>query len=165
MKALIQRVKGPTKIVTQSPDLTETIEDSFDGVGLVALLGWLKSDESRSDLAQAEEWIRSRVTGLRVFPDSDGKMNLSLDDYMKENKVTGGILWVPQFTLGGTLESGFRPSFTAAMEPIQAQKRFDIWSQQSVALKSPYAQILGIFGGHMELSFTNWGPITLMLEA
>jgi D-tyrosyl-tRNA(Tyr) deacylase len=165
MKALIQRVKGFTKIHTQSPDLTEELEDSFDGVGLVVLLGWLKTDEGRAEMEKAEEWIRSRVCGLRVFPDADGKMNLSLEDYMKANSCSGGILWVPQFTLGGTLESGFRPSFTAAMEPHLAKQRFEAWSAKTVGLQNPYSQILGIFGGSMELSFTNWGPITLMLEA
>jgi D-aminoacyl-tRNA deacylase len=161
MRIFIQRVHGPTHI--RSAIGGQIFEDSFEGPGLVVLLGWLKDDESRGDLNVAEDWLASKTIGLRIFPDSQGKMNLSLEDYLKTQKKSGGILWVPQFTLAAELESGFRPSFTRAMSPDRAREQFLKWTkrfQDTSTLRHFY----GHFGADMNLSFTNWGPVSVPLE-
>jgi len=169
VKALVQRVKGLTRI--QSATESRSEEHRFDGPGLVALLAWTKRDEvlPETELLKKEEWILSRVQGLRIFPDAEGRLNLSLPDFLAKRAPTdppgsGGILWVSQFTLAASLESGFRPSFTQAMAPDRARARFDLLKAKLAALTPAYAQAFGIFGADMELSFTNWGPVTIPLE-
>jgi D-tyrosyl-tRNA(Tyr) deacylase len=162
MKVFVQRVKGPTSITSRLGD--GRIEKSeFNGPGLVVLLGWMGSDSQRQDLENAEEWLRTRIIGLRIFPDAQGKMNLSLNDYLQGAPAAGGILWVPQFTLAGKLESGFRPSFAEAMAPASARLRYEDWIQKAL-LEKTSVQIHGHFGADMDLSFTNWGPVSLLLE-
>jgi D-tyrosyl-tRNA(Tyr) deacylase len=119
MKAVVQRVRGQTSI-----EVGDQVE-SFNGPGLVILLGWDQSDVT--DLKQLEDrenWIMNRVLGLRVFPDLEGRMNKNLEDYSKQTQSQGGFLWVSQFTLSARLESGFRPSFTDALQPELAQERY-----------------------------------------
>jgi D-aminoacyl-tRNA deacylase len=164
MKAFLQRVSVHTAIRCQEDLASELYEDAFLGVGFVVLLGWLKSDEEREDLAEAEKWIVSKIQGLRVFPDEDGKMNWNLETYIEKSGVEGGVLWVPQFTLAGSLDSGFRPSFKDAMEPKLARMRYQMLKKNIEAIDKPYKQIFGRFGSNMELSFTNWGPVSFMLE-
>jgi len=164
MKVFVQRVSMYTAVRCQEDLASDIFEDSFAGVGFVVLLGWMKSDETHADLDASESWLVEKVQGLRVFPDSEGKMNLSLDKYLAENNLEGGILWVPQFTLAGRLESGFRPSFTDAMSPHLAKKRFDALVASLATQNRAYKQIFGRFGANMELSFTNWGPVSLLLE-
>jgi D-tyrosyl-tRNA(Tyr) deacylase len=165
MKAFIQRVKGRTRIRSEAEGRSE--EHSFEGPGLVVLLGWTKADEAlaNDELLKKEEWILSRVRGLRVFPDAQGKMNLSLTDHLAEGASgPGGILWVSQFTLAASLESGFRPSFIQAMSPEKARVRFDAACDRLRAASASYRQAFGIFGADMDLEFTNWGPVTIPLE-
>lgn len=161
MKALIQRVHGRTTI--QIKDEIQQNSDFFEGVGFVVLLAWLESDLTHKDLDKAEEWILSRILGLRVFEDQEGKMNLSLEDYSQKNNTPSGILWVSQFTLGAELESGFRPSFTKAMPPDQAKIKYENFCKK-IKANSKHKNIFGKFGADMNLNFTNWGPVTLLLE-
>ncbi|NDF16123.1 D-tyrosyl-tRNA(Tyr) deacylase [bacterium] len=157
MRALIQRTQGIVRIDSELGELRET--HSFEGKGLVVLLGWTKDDETRpiEDLVRAEAWILSRVRGLRIFPDSEGRMNLALS--------AGGILWVPQFTLAATIESGFRPSFSRAMAPERAKERFERFKGRVLETPQSFREIFGVFGADMNLSFTNWGPVTIPLES
>jgi len=168
MKAIVQRVKSDFVSIQY-----EGIKDSFSGVGLVVLLGWEQKDEADQKLEEKEDWILSRCVGMRIFPDSEGKMNLSLDSYLKENTpLRGGILWVPQFTLAAELESGFRPSFVKAMKPELARERFTILKakirgenrKDYFKNESNFSNIFGSFGADMDLSFTNWGPVTIPLS-
>jgi len=163
MKVFVQRVLGSTSIESKIAGIAETVHDRFVGPGLVALLGWTVADAGRSDLLAVEEWLRSRVEGLRIFPDSAGRMNLSLADYCESQNLNGGILWVPQFTLAGILDSGFRPSFTDAMAPELARLRYESWIAKKTSI-GRCAQINGHFGADMNLTFTNWGPLSLLLE-
>lgn len=162
MRALIQRTKGEVSILTEGSSGKTT--QSFSGVGLVVLLGWLESDLSNPKLDEAEDWIYSRIEGLRVFEDAQGKMNLSLSDYCTQNNIEGGILWVSQFTLAAELESGFRPSFVKAMNPGDAKKKYDDFVYKVKKLSTSHKNIFGEFGATMHLSFTNWGPVTILLE-
>ena len=161
MKALIQRVKGKTSILVKDKEKESSF--FFEGVGLVVLLAWLESDLSSNQLEKAEDWILSRILGLRIFEDSEGKMNLSLEDYAQSNKLESGILWVSQFTLGAELESGFRPSFTKAMKPELAKVKYESFCKK-INQNSKHKNIFGQFGADMSLSFTNWGPVTILLE-
>jgi D-tyrosyl-tRNA(Tyr) deacylase len=162
MKAFVQRCKGKVSIGIESGAGMHA--QSFDGVGLVVLLGWMQSDLGSKSLDETESWILSRVLGLRIFEDREGKMNLSLGDYATENKLASGILWVSQFTLAGELDSGFRPSFIKAMSPVLAKKRYDDFCFKIKSAPGPHTHIFGEFGGMMHLSFTNWGPVSILLE-
>lgn len=164
MKAFVQRVSVHTAILCQEDLASPVIQESFVGVGLVVLLGWTQQDETRNDLAEAEKWIVDRIQKLRVFPDAQGKMNENLEVHMAREGLTGGILWVPQFTLAGELTSGYRPSFTKAMQGPLAAVRFTQLVNTLSTQSTPYKQIFGRFGSDMELSFTNWGPVSLMIE-
>ncbi len=169
MRAIIQRVSGLTKISYVQPETSEHVELQFLGPGLVVLVGWTKEDEepacTASQLHEKEEWIKSRVKGLRIFPDREGRMNLNLSDYMEDQKKEdGGILWVPQFTLAATLDSGFRPSFIKAMEPRLAKEQFKSLVGHLRIERNAYRQIYGAFGTDMDIHFTAWGPVTIPLE-
>ena len=162
MKAFVQRCQGEVTIGIEKNGTLE--RKSFAGVGLVVFLGWMQSDLTCENLNDTEEWILSRVLGLRVFDDNEGKMNLSLADYAEKNKVNSGILWVSQFTLAAELESGFRPSFIKAMSPVLAKKRYDDFCQKILATQSPHTHIFGDFGATMHIGFTNWGPVSILIE-
>lgn len=165
MKIFLQRCFGNTKIESKWSEKSESF--SFDGVGLVCLLGWTSEDERRSlaELDEAEAWLLKKVMGLRIFPDGEDRMNLCLVDYLETHKKMGGILWVPQFTLAATLDSGYRPSFTKAMKPHLASERFKLWKEKSLDQSHiRVKQLFGVFGADMMLSFQNWGPVSLMLE-
>lgn len=163
MKALVQRCRGDVLIEIEKED-GEREKQGFSGVGLIVFLGWMHSDLTSPSMDESEEWIFSRIMGLRIFDDIDGKMNLSLADYAQQNKMPSGILWVSQFTLAAELESGFRPSFIKALSPVLAKKRFDSFCHKIKDFKSPHTHIFGSFGGMMHINFTNWGPVTIMLE-
>lgn len=164
MKAFLQRTCAFTIIRSREDLSSDMLEGNYVGVGMVVLLGWDKGDEERDDLDAAEDWILNKISKLRIFPDEEGKMNMDLSSYMEREELEGGILWVPQFTLAGKLDSGYRPSFSKAMTPLEAKKRFEGFRAKVQAMNAPYVNIFGVFGADMELSFTNWGPVSLMLE-
>ena len=161
MKAFVQRTIGKCSIEIEKNG--KKSDHGFSGVGLVVLLGWLESDLANPKLEEAEDWILSRVLGLRVFEDKDAKMNLNLADYAQHNKLSSGIFWVSQFTLAAELDSGFRPSFIRAMNPLAAQTRYMQFCNK-IEKNSPHQNYMGVFGANMKLSFTNWGPVSIMLE-
>jgi len=97
------------------------------------------------------------VANLRVFEDSDGKMNLSIKD------VGGEILAVSQFTLCADTTRGNRPSFDNAMEPTQAQKLFDAFVELIKSQQIPVQT--GVFGAHMLVKIENDGPVTIWLDS
>lgn len=101
-------------------------------------------------------WMAEKVTGLRLFSDADGKMNLALED------VGGEVLVVSQFTLYGNAEKGRRPSFIDAARPeiaVPLYERFiDALRERGLTVAT------GQFGAMMELELVNDGPVTLWLE-
>jgi len=101
--------------------------------------------------------MTEKIVGLRVFPDADGKMNLSLDD------VSGDLLVVSQFTLYGDTRKGRRPSFVDAAPPELARPLYESFV---VALRSRTGGVVetGEFGASMEVDLVNDGPVTLVLE-
>jgi D-tyrosyl-tRNA(Tyr) deacylase len=120
-------------------------------VGLLLLVGVGHGDD-RLDLAGAAR----KILDLRVFQDTEGKMNLSLRD------VGGDVLAVSQFTLYGDTRKGRRPSYTHAAPPEVAEPVFDAFVR---ALRDEGARVaVGRFGAHMSVELVNDGPVTLVLE-
>jgi len=121
------------------------------GPGLLAMLG-----VCRDDCEQQADRLLERVLGYRVFPDSDGKMNLNL------SHAGGGLLLVPQFTLAADTRSGMRPSFTPAAEPGTGRSLFEYFVQRARQVHQPVA--CGRFGADMQVALVNDGPVTFWLE-
>lgn len=104
---------------------------------------------------QADRLLQ-RLLGYRVFPDGEGKMNLSLRD------IAGGLLLVPQFTLAADTGKGARPSFSLAAPPDVGKALFDYLVERARAAH-PLAGS-GRFGADMKVTLTNDGPVTFWLQ-
>ncbi|UCH52745.1 MAG: D-tyrosyl-tRNA(Tyr) deacylase, partial [Pseudomonadota bacterium] len=100
--------------------------------------------------------LLERVLGYRVFPDAEGKMNLSVCD------IDGGLLLVPQFTLAADTKKGMRASFTSAAAPAEGQRLYDYLVTRACALHAK--SVSGVFGADMKVALTNDGPVTFWLE-
>jgi D-tyrosyl-tRNA(Tyr) deacylase len=144
MIGLLQRVSEAR--VNVAGEVVGTI-----GRGLLVLVGVEQGDTE----AQAERLLE-RILTYRVFPDAEGKMNLSLRD------IGGGLLLVPQFTLAADTQKGTRPSFTPAAAPQQGLHLFDYLLQRAWEAH-PDVQS-GRFGAAMQVSLTNDGPVTFWLQ-
>ena len=144
MKAVIQRVSRAS--VSVAGELRAGI-----GQGLLVLLGVAAGDAS-GDAA----FIAGKVARLRIFPDSQGLMNLSVAD------VRGSVLLVSQFTLLGDARKGNRPSFTAAAPPEPASALYERVCELLRRKALPVEQ--GVFRAHMEVELLNDGPVTILLE-
>lgn len=145
MRAVIQRVKEA------SVDVDGRTIGKIAG-GLLVLLGVEAGDEE-TDL----KYIYQKTTGLRIFHDEAGKMNLSVSD------VGGELLVVSQFTLLGDVRKGKRPSFTASAEPEKARKLYEAFCD--LASKDGFSVATGEFGAHMEVQLLNDGPVTILLDS
>lgn len=145
MKSVIQRVLDAS--VTVQNELIGKIDK-----GLLVYLGIQKGD-TEEQLA----WLCTKIAKLRMFTDEQGKMNLSLKE------VGGELLIVSQFTLCANLRKGNRPSYDDAADPEDAQilyeKALFLFEQMGFNVEH------GLFGAHMKVSYTNDGPVTMMLEA
>lgn len=146
MRGLIQRVQHAKVEVAG-----ETI-GAIDQ-GILLLLGVQRDDDKA-----AMDKLLHKLLNYRIFPDADGKMNLSVTD------VEGGILVVSQFTLAADTQKGLRPGFSTAAAPAQAEVMYDDFV---VALKAKHsgAVATGSFGADMQVSLCNDGPVTFLLEA
>ena len=122
------------------------------GRGLVVLLAVEKGDGR----AQAERMVE-RLAGYRVFPDLEGRMNLSVED------IGGEMLLVPQFTLAADTRKGMRPGFTSAAAPESGRQIFDHAVAQALR-RLPGRVATGQFGADMQVSLTNDGPVTFWLQ-
>ncbi len=145
MRAVVQRVSRAK--VTVAGQVTGQIDR-----GLVVLLG-VGQDDVEGDAG----YLAEKVCGLRIFPDSDGKMNLSLED------VGGAMLVVSQFTLLGDCRRGRRPSFIAAAAPEKAEELYE--SFVAAVRARGVAVGCGRFRQHMDVELVNDGPVTLMLDS
>lgn len=104
------------------------------------------------------DWMVDKLVRFRIFPDAQGKMNLSVGD------VEGaGILLVPNFTIGCEIGKGRRPSFDRAMPPEEAREKFLAFVEK-IAEKFGNVQS-GVFGAHMLVCLANDGPVTFVIES
>jgi D-tyrosyl-tRNA(Tyr) deacylase len=122
------------------------------GRGLVVLLAVEPGDGP----AQADRLVE-RLAGYRVFPDAEGRMNLSVTD------IGGKLLLVPQFTLAADTRQGMRPSFTTAAPPELGRQLFEHAVEQA-RRRLPGKVATGEFGTDMQVSLTNDGPVTFWLR-
>lgn len=120
--------------------------------GFMLLVGF-----TNGDTIETVKKLAHKVQGLRVLPDSEGKMNLSLD------KVGGEILSISQFTLYADASHGFRPGFVDAM---RGEEAINLYNEFNNCLRQYNLNVYeGVFGADMHISFTNMGPTTIILDS
>ena len=145
MKAVIQRVTHASV----------TVEDKIIGEigqGFLVLLGVMEGDTEKEAALMA-----SKIAKLRVFEDSEEKMNLSVTD------VDGEILSVSQFTLCADVKKGNRPSFTSSAKPDTANALYEKFN--TFLLSEGVRNVeTGIFGADMKVSLLNDGPVTIIFD-
>jgi len=146
MRAVIQRVSQAS--VTVDSKLVGRI-----GPGLMILLAVETADED-PDI----EWLSGKIVRLRVFDDAKGVMNCSVLD------VAGEILLISQFTLFASTRKGNRPSYTRSAPPPTAVTIFERFARRLESdLGKPIKR--GLFGAHMDVSLTNDGPVTVIIDS
>lgn len=144
MKAVVQRVR----------DASVTVEGQLVGAitkGLLVYLGVGKDDEEKDAL-----WLAEKITGLRIFEDDTGKMNLSVLD------IGGGILSISQFTLLADSRKGKRPSYGDAADPAMAEALYNHFKTLVESRVEKSAS--GRFGAEMQVAYVNEGPVTIILD-
>lgn len=144
MRVVLQRVSRAVVRVDG-----ETIAEI--GKGLLILVG-VKTGDSEKDA----EFLAEKCSGLRVFEDGQGKMNLALSD------VRGSVLAVSQFTLYGDCRKGRRPSFTDAAPPEAGERLYEHFVSKLREFGAPVQT--GKFGAKMEVELANDGPVTFVLD-
>ena len=145
MRAVIQRVNGA------NVQIDGTVVGKC-GIGYMILFCAVDGDtESDIDL------LARKTANLRIFEDNEGKMNRSILD------INGEILCISQFTLAADTKKGNRPSFINAMEPVTAEKYYEMYCE---ALKTNGVKSveMGKFGADMQVTLTNDGPVTIILD-
>jgi D-tyrosyl-tRNA(Tyr) deacylase len=140
VRALVQRV-------SEAAVSAEGVEVARIGAGLLVLLG--VKDGDGTDEADR---MAGKLSRLRIFEDSEGRMNLSVAD------VGGEVLCVSQFTLYGDSRKGNRPSFVEAAPPEQAEPLYE-------RVREALGAQGGVFGARMRVSLVNDGPVTILVEA
>lgn len=145
MRAVVQRVSRAKVTVN------EWIAGEI-GLGLLVLLG-----VGREDTEDDVSYLAEKITGLRVFEDAEGKMNLSVMD------VGGSVLAVSQFTLYGDVRRGKRPSFDAAAPPDAACRLYELFVERirAAGLRCE----TGRFQEMMQVELVNEGPVTILLDS
>ncbi len=145
MRAVVQRVKEAD--VSVDNQITGSINK-----GLMVLLG-VEDGDTEADAV----YMADKITGLRIFEDEEGKMNLSVKD------VGGDILAVSQFTLLGDVRKGKRPSFSKAARPDEANRLYrhfiDLVEERDVKTQE------GVFQAEMLVRIYNDGPVTILLDS
>ena len=145
MKAVVQRVSGASVVVDG-----ETL-GAIDR-GLLVLLG-----VGPADTEVEARWLARKLMTLRIFPDEQGRMNLSVAD------LGLGVLVVSQFTLFGDCRKGRRPSFARAAHPDHAEPLYERFCE-ILAEEGCRDVARGRFGADMKVSLLNDGPVTLILD-
>ena len=146
MRAVVQRVSEAS--VDIEGDRRARI-----GTGLLVLLG-IEVGDTEEDL----EWLIGKVARLRIFPDTEGVMNLDID------QIRGELLLVSQFTLYASTVKGNRPSYLRAARPEEAIPLY-------LRAKQRFAEVLGRpirtgeFGADMQVALVNDGPVTVMIDS
>ncbi|MER2173774.1 MAG: D-aminoacyl-tRNA deacylase [Carnobacterium sp.] len=145
MRVIIQRTK----------QASVSIEESVVGEiahGFVLLVG-IEEEDQQEDI----EYLVRKISKMRIFEDTQGKMNLSIED------VGGEILSISQFTLHADTKKGNRPSFIKAAKPDMAIPIYDAFNNQLRA--TGLTVQTGIFGADMQVSLVNDGPVTIIIDS
>ena len=144
MKALLQRVSEAS--VSVGGEIISSINR-----GYVVLLG-----VGEGDTEERAEKMAEKIKKLRIFPDENGKINLSIGD------IDGEVLIISQFTLYADCQKGNRPSFTGAGGPALAEALYEYFIKISEGKFKKVGR--GVFGANMQVSLVNDGPFTVMLD-
>lgn len=145
MKAVVQRVSEASVRI-------DNILRGEIGNGLLILLAFKSGDNPATF-----DWMINKLLNLRIFPDENDKMNLSVID------VNGSMLVISNFTLYGDVNRGFRPSFTDSAPPDEALLLYNEFINRLI--KSTNLKIAtGEFGAMMDVSLINSGPVTIIIE-
>jgi D-tyrosyl-tRNA(Tyr) deacylase len=146
MRAVLQRVSKAS--VSVAPDYKSSI-----GFGLLILLG-VENADTEEDI----DWLVRKIVNMRIFPDDEGKMNLSLLNKNHEALV------VSQFTLHASTKKGNRPSFVNAAKPDYAEMMYEKFI--AAITKEIQKEVkTGIFGGDMKVELINDGPVTIIIDS
>jgi D-tyrosyl-tRNA(Tyr) deacylase len=154
MKAVVQRVKNA------SVSVDGQISGRIDR-GLLVYLGVAKGDD-KNDAAK----LAQKITNLRIFEDPEGKMNLAINDLPRakgEGEGPAAVLAVSQFTLLADARKGRRPYYGAAAEPAEAKALYEFFMEK--IREEGLSCEAGVFQAHMEVSYTNDGPVTIVLDS
>jgi D-tyrosyl-tRNA(Tyr) deacylase len=175
MKAVVQRVI----------DASVSVNGALKGSIVYGLLVYL--GVAQDDTAADADWLAEKIAHLRIFDDTAGKMNRSLLEIVNQyntevnntivnhskNTVNGhiddivshtpGVLAVSQFTLLGDARKGRRPSWSKAAPPEKARELYEYFMAQTRKQGLPCAS--GEFQAHMKVSYTNDGPVTILLDS
>lgn len=146
MRLVIQRVRHASVAI-------DNVEKSHIGQGLLVLVG-IEDADSESDA----DWLAQKITKLRIFDDTDGVMNLSVND------VGGEILVVSQFTLFAMTAKGNRPSYIRASRPEHAIPLYEYFVAAIQRLIHSEVQT-GVFGADMKVTLLNDGPVTILMDS
>lgn len=145
MRAVIQRVSSAS--VTIDGHTKAQIK-----MGLLILLG-IEEPDNREDI----NWLSGKISRLRIFNDTDGIMNLAV------NEVRGEILVISQFTLHASTKKGNRPSYIRAARPETAIPLYEEFVKQ-ISLDSGVPVYTGEFGADMKVALMNDGPVTIIID-
>ncbi len=133
-----------------------TIDNKIHGEikkGILVLLG-IEDPDTIEDV----EWLCNKILHLRIFNDENGVMNLSL------SQIKGEILIISQFTLHASTKKGNRPSYIKAARPEKAIPLYDRFLEE-MERSGGKKPLSGKFGAHMEISLTNDGPVTIIIDS
>jgi D-aminoacyl-tRNA deacylase len=146
MRAVIQRV------IEANVRINGEIKDAI-GIGFMVLLG-IEHDDTMDDI----KWLSNKIVHMRIFSDSNGLMNLDLND------VNGDILLISQFTLHSSTKKGNRPSFLQAAKPNIA---IPLYEKMIVQLEQDLGKKIGVglFGADMKVALINDGPVTILIDS
>ena len=154
MKAVVQMAKNASVKVDNA--VTGSI-----AWGLLVYLGVAREDSEKD-----AEWMAEKIANLRIFEDAQGKMNLSLLDIIKQEKTADGligVLAVSQFTLLADASKGRRPYYGDAADPEKANLLYECFigkiRERGLVCEA------GVFQAHMDVSYTNYGPVTIILDS
>ena len=145
MKAVIQRV-------TQASVTINGVVKSEIKQGLLVLLG-VTNHDTQEDI----EWLTNKIIGMRIFNDSNGAMNLSVE------AIGGDILVISQFTLMASTKKGNRPSFVEAARPEKAIPMYESFVD-TLSRKRNKPTYTGEFGADMKVQLLNDGPVTIVVD-
>lgn len=145
MRAVVQRVKKAS--VTVDGVTTGEIAG-----GLLVFLG-----VGENDTEKEIDYMVNKISGLRIFPDDEGKMNRSVID------IKGEILVISQFTLYGAVKKGFRPSFVSAANPEKGEDFYEKFCEKIASIGLKIGK--GVFGAMMDVTLINDGPVTILIDS